>query len=144
MSIVTISELYNYPITVNSEDFEKYLGVRLSDEIRGDTNVRISTFLDTVHRCVYDFLIYNTGDKEIKDGLLRAYPEQLTNPIKRALLVQGQYLLSNQNIELFNGVIKTVSGAEFKETADVITKIIAPSLINILGATRPNILYAGG
>ena len=145
MAIVKVSELYSdYPVKVDSSDFESYLGVRLLDEIKGTSDVRVSAFLDTVHRIVYDFLIYSTGDKEIKDSLVKVYPEQLTKPIKKALLTQGQYLLANSNIELFNGVIKTIGGVDYKETAETVIKIIAPSLINILGATRPCILYAGG
>ena len=145
MAIVKVSELYSdYPVKVDSLDFENMLGINLLDEIKGSSDARVSAFLDTTHRIVYDFLIYNTGDKELKDSLIKVFPEQLTKPLKRALLTQGQYLLANSNIELFNGVIKTIGGVDYKETAETIIKIIAPSIINILGATRPCVLYAGG
>lgn len=142
--MVDVSILYeDLPVKITDEDVENFLALNLSQEIEGDSNTKVRAFLDTVHRHVYYFLIYNTGDKEIKNNIITKYMSRLQNPLKIALLTQAQYLLSNGNIELFNGVVKSVNGVDFKETADTISKIIAPSIINILIATKPNILYAG-
>lgn len=142
--MVTTSEMYSdYPILVNSDDFEKYLGIELGNEIVGTANTRISAFLDTIHRHIYDFLIYNIGEKDIKERLVEEYRERLKKPLKKALLTQGQYLLQNDNIELFNGVVKTVNGVDYKETSDTVSRIICPSVINILEGSSPNILFAG-
>ncbi len=142
--MITTSELYSdYPVLVNSEDFSKYLGIELGDEIVGTTNTRVSAFLDTIHRHIYDFLIYNIGEKDLKDRLIEKYRERLEKSLKKALLTQGQYLLQNDNIELFNGVIKTVNGVDYKETSDTVAKVICPTVINILGGSSPNILFAG-
>lgn len=142
--MVTTSELYSdYPVLVNSDDFEKYLGLNLANEIVGTTNTRISAFLDTIHRHIYDFLIYNIGSKNIKNRLITEYKDSLEIPLKRALLTQGQYLLQNDNIELFNGVVKTINGVEYKDTAETISKVLCPTVINILEGTAPNVLFAG-
>ena len=142
--IATLSALYDdYPVTVNSKDFSDYVGLDLFMEIHGELENRVTFFLDTVHRQIYDFLIYNVGERDIKDRLINEYKQDLEKSLKKALLLQGQYLLQNDNIELFNGVIKTANGLEFKEVAETVTRVIAPSVINILESTKPNILFAG-
>lgn len=143
-TITTVSMLYeDLPVLITDKDIEEFTGLNLQNVIVGDSNVKIRAFLDTVHKQIYHFLIYSTGSEDIKNAIITKYITRLEKPLKIALLTQAQYLLSNGNIELFNGVIKSVSGTEFKETADVISKIIAPSVINILIGTKPNILYAG-
>ena len=67
----TVSILYeDYPVLVNSDDVEKYCGCILSEEIEGDSEEKVSNFLDTVHQQIYDFLIYATGDRDIKDRII--------------------------------------------------------------------------
>lgn len=144
MQVITVSELYDdLPITVTSEEVELFLGIDLLVEIKGPSNLKVQSFLDTVHKHIYYFLIYNTGNADIKNKIISKYKTRLNKFLKIALLTQAQYLLSNGNIELFNGVVKTVNGVDFKETADIISKIISPSVINILMSTKPNVLYAG-
>ena len=141
---IEVSELYqDLPIKITADEVEKFVDLKLDHEIKGESINRISTFLDTIHRHIYYFLIFNTGVPEIKTRIINKYKNSLEKPIKVALLTQAQYLLSNGNIELFNGVVKTVYGVDFKETVDLISKIVSPSVINILIATKPNILYAG-
>ena len=98
-----------------------------------------------MHTAVYDYLIYTTGAKEIKDALITTFASELTNTLKNALLTQARYLISNQtNIGLWNGVVRTPTGVDIKDIQDTLTKVIAPEVYNILLATRPNLLYAGG
>ena len=140
----TVSFLYeDYPVLVNSEDVERFCGTNLENEIEGDSKEKVSNFLDTVHQHVYDFLIYATGDREIKDRIITKYAERLTKPIKKALLAQAKYLLSSGDISLFNGVIKTVNGVDIKDNNSITEKIIGPTVINLLIGTKPNILFAG-
>lgn len=144
METIKISELYSdLPVTITSDDCEKFGGLDLANEIDGDSNERIVAFLDTVHSHIYDFLIYQTGDKDIKNAIIEKYRDRLEKTIKRALVVQAQYLISSNNIELWNGVVKTVNGVDVKDTADIIQKVLAPTIINLLGSTKPNILFAG-
>lgn len=146
MAIIGVSDLFNdLPVVINSDDVLKYTGIDLtkSGVLKGDSNVRVSQFLDTVHEHIYNFLIFATGDRRIKTRIINNYIDELQKPIKNALLVQARYLLNNGNIELFNGLIKTVQGVDVKETADIIEKVLAPTIINILAGTKPNILFAG-
>ncbi|MBR0189030.1 MAG: hypothetical protein IJQ23_01435 [Clostridia bacterium] len=140
----TVSILYeDYPVLINSDDVEKYCGCILSEEIEGDSEEKVSNFLDTVHQQIYDFLIYATGDRDIKDRIITKYAERLTKPITKALLVQAKYLLASGDIALFNGVIKTVNGVDIKDNNQITEKVIGPTVINLLIGTKPNILFAG-
>lgn len=144
--MATVSDLYDYPLTITSEEFEEYTGRNLSTELIGDSDRKVVNFLNTLHSHVYDFLIHNTGRADIKDRIIVKYAETLTKPIKRALILQGLYLLENMaDIGLHNGVIFTAeNGADIKDTQDIIQKILCPEVINLLSGTQPNILYAGG
>lgn len=141
--MVTVSDLYiNLPVTITSDDVEKYNGVVLENEIAGDNNQKVAIFLDTVHSVIFDFLIYSTGEKSIKNAIIEKYP-QVQTAIKKALLKQVSYLLESGNIELYNGLVKSVGNVAVVATSDVIEKIVAPSVINVLSSEKPNILFSG-
>lgn len=143
--MATVSDLYDYPLTITSEEFEEYTGRNLTAELAGDSDRKVVNFLNTLHSHVYDFLIYNTGRRDIKDRIIEKYADELTKPIKRALVTQGKYLLENEDISLWNGIVATVEGgADVKDTQDIVQKILCPAVINLLAGTQPNILYAGG
>lgn len=140
-------EFYDdYPITLTEEELRNNTGINLASKLKGDDEkIKINNFLNSVHSAVYDYLIYTTGDRLMKDRIINKYKEQLEKPIKRALLCQARYLISNQtNIAMWNGVVKTVNGIDVKSVSEILTRIIAPEVYNLLGATVPNILYSGG
>lgn len=141
----TVSFLYeDLPVTITDEDVKKYKGIDLSQELVGDSNEKITQFLDTVHQHVYDFLIFTTGNRNWKIKIIEKYKEQIEKTLKMALLVQAMYLLNNGNIELFNGVIKVSNGtADIKENSQINEKIIAPTIVNMLSSTKPNLLFSG-
>ena len=140
---ITVSELYsNLPVTINDEDVETFKGKKLEDELEGDSNEKIKQFLDTVHEQVYNFIIFVTGDKRIKIAIIEKYAD-VQRAVKIALLTQAAYLLGNGNIEMWNGVLRSVNGVEIKDNNSIVEKIIAPTIINILSSEKPNILFAG-
>lgn len=142
--MATVSFLYeDMPVKITDEDCKKYRGIDLKTELDGDSKEKITQFLDTVHQHVYDFLIFSTGDRRWKIKIIEKYKAEVEKTLKMALLVQAAYLLSNGNIELFNGVIKTVNGADIKDNTQINEKIIAPSIVNMLASTKPNLLFAG-
>jgi hypothetical protein len=142
--MATVSFLYeDMPVKITDEDCKKYRGIDLETELDGDSKEKITQFLDTVHQHVYDFLIFSTGDRRWKIKIIEKYKAEVEKTLKMALLVQAAYLLSNGNIELFNGVIKTVNGADIKDNTQINEKIIAPSIVNMLASTKPNLLFAG-
>lgn len=143
-NVKTVSFLYeDMPVKITSDDCLKYKGLNLEQEIVGSSNEKISTFLDTVHSHIYDFLIFTTGDKRWKMRVIEKYKADVEKTLKMALLVQASYLISNGNIEMFNGVVKSVNGVDVKENTVINEKIIAPSIVNILSSCKPNLLFAG-
>ncbi len=142
--MATVSFLYeDMPVKITDEDCKKYRGLDLANELEGDSKEKITQFLDTVHQHVYDFLIFSTGDRRWKIRIIEKYKAEVEKTLKMALLVQAAYLLNNGNIEMFNGVIKTVSGVDIKDNTQINEKIIAPSIVNMLASTKPNLLFAG-
>lgn len=136
-------ELYDYPVMLTEEEYTNATGVNLTAELKIATQVK--RLLNRAHSHIYDFLIYSTGRADIKDRIINAYKDRLEKPIKRALVLQVGYLLENGAIGDWNGLIATTeSGADLKSTQEIVQKIISPEVINVLGATQPNILYAGG
>ena len=142
--MATVSFLYeDMPVKITDEDCKKLRGLDLNKEIEGNSNEKITQFLDTVHSHIYDFLIFTTGDKRWKIKIIEKYKNEVEKPLKMALLVQAAYLISNGNIEMWNGIVKTVNGVDIKENIQFNEKIIAPSVINILSSCKPNLLFAG-
>lgn len=136
-------ELYDYPVMLTAEEYTNATGVDLAAEVNDKGQVK--RLLNRAHSHIYDFLIYSTGRSDIKDRIINAYKDRLEKPIKRALVLQVGYLLENGAIGDWNGLIATAeSGADLKSTQELVQKILSPEVINILGATQPNILYAGG
>jgi hypothetical protein len=139
-----VSTLYeDLPVKVDSDEVEKFLGIKLDNELIGDSMVKVREFLDTIHRHIYDFVIFVVGDRTLQTRLISKYKEQLEKPIKRALLAQAQYILGNGNIEIDNGVVKTVDGITEKSIESVLARVICPTAINILYSTKPCLLYTG-
>lgn len=137
-------ELYDYPVMLTAEEYTTATGVELVAKCDSSA-ANVKRLLNRAHSHIYDFLIYSTGRSDIKDRIINAYKDTLEKPIKRALVVQVGYLLENGAIGDWNGVIATAeSGADIKSTQELVQKILAPEVINILGSTQPNILYAGG
>ena len=142
--MATVSFLYeDMPVKITDEDCKNLRGLDLDKEIEGNSKEKITQFLDTVHSHIYDFLIFTTGDKRWKIKIIEKYKDEVEKPLKMALLVQAAYLISNGNIEMWNGIVKTVNGVDIKENIQFNEKIIAPSVINILSSCKPNLLFAG-
>lgn len=142
--MATVSFLYeDMPVKITDEDCKKLRGLDLDKEIEGNSKEKITQFLDTVHSHIYDFLIFTTGDRRWKIKIIEKYKTEVEKPLKMALLVQASYLISNGNIEMWNGIVKTVNGVDIKENIQFNEKIIAPSVINILSSCKPNLLFAG-
>lgn len=141
----TVSALYNYPITVDSTEFLNNTGRDLAAELDGDDGVRkVVNFLNNLHRIVYEDLIYTVGPRRLKEMILMEYKEDLEADVKKALFVQGEYLLDNTDISLWNGTVVAANGTVSVTDSDLILqKIVSPAIIDILRNTNPNILYMG-
>lgn len=130
-------DLYRYPVMLTAEDIENYLHAAVS--------VRDRELLDDVHSIVYDYLIYPTFNADVKNRIIEKYRAELEKPLKRALLAQYKYLCANGgNLAEWNGLAGGGMSTDSKEAQDILTKVLAPQVINILLGASVNILYAGG
>lgn len=143
--MATVSELYVYPVTIDSNEFTNNTGYDLRKELKGDDGERkVINFLNTIHSLIYDNLIYSVGSKTIKKLILEQYREDLEKDVKKALIAQGIALLDNGDISVWNGTVVASNGAASVQDSKLLyQKIIAPAAVNILLNTNPNLLYMG-
>lgn len=140
-----VSNLYSYPVTLDSEEFTNNTGLDLREELEGDDGERkVVNFLNTIHSLIYDGLIYSVGSKTIKNLLIAHFIDDLASDIKRALIAQGMYLLENGDISVWNGTVVAANGTvQTQESRLIYQKLVAPAAVNILMNTNPNLLYMG-
>lgn len=141
-----VSNLYSYPVTLDSEEFTNNTGLDLREELEGDDGERkVVNFLNTIHSLIYDNLLYSVGSKTIKNLLIAHFIDDLASDIKRALIAQGMYLLENGDISVWNGTVVAANGTvQTQESRLIYQKVVAPAAVNILMNTNPNLLYMGG
>lgn len=140
-----VSNLYSYPVTLDSEEFTNNTGLDLREELEGDDGERkVVNFLNTIHSLIYDGLIYSVGSKTIKNLLITHFIDDLASDIKRAIIAQGMYLLENGDISVWNGTVVAANGTvQTQESRLIYQKVVAPAAVNILMNTNPNLLYMG-
>lgn len=143
--MATVTGLYEYPVTVDSDEFTNYTGIDLYAELEGDDGERkVSNFLNTVHSIIYDGLLYSVGSKTIKNLMIEHFTDDLEKDIKKAIIAQGEYLLDNGDISLWNGTVITANGtADIKESKVMYQKIVSPRSVSVLMDTNPPLLYMG-
>lgn len=140
-----VSELYSYPVTIDSDEFTNNTGLDLRKELDGDDGARkVVNFLNTVHSLLYDGLLYSVGTKTIKKLMIEHFIDDLSGDIKKALIAQALSLLDNGDISLWNGTVITANGtADVKDSRLLYQKLIAPHAVTILLDTNPPLLYMG-
>lgn len=140
-----VSNLYSYPVTLDSEEFTNNTGLDLREELEGDDGERkVVNFLNTIHSLIYDNLLYSVGSKTIKNLLIEHHKDDVASDIKRALIAQGMYLLENGDISVWNGTVVAANGTvQTQESRLIYQKVVAPAAVNILMNTNPNLLYMG-
>lgn len=144
--MITPSDLYDYPVVISDEDFKNYTGYDLLQDIENaETRSVLQEFIDSVHAHLYDGLIYACGaSREIKNRIIEKYRDKLEKPIRRALLIQGVYMLENGDISEWNGAMLLSGGqTDVKDSALIQQKIICPKAVSALKSAQPDILYAG-
>lgn len=140
-----VGKLYDYPVTINSDEFLNNTGIDLYNELDGDDGERkVVNFLNTIHSLVYDGLLYSVGAKTIKKLMIEHFTADLENDIKKALIAQGEYMLDNGDISLWNGTVITANGtADIKDSKLLYEKLVAPRAVTILMDSNPPLLYMG-
>ena len=142
---ITISDLFDYPVTLDSTEFKKYSGKDLFNELNaigGDVPEQIVTvWLDAAHENVYN-LIYQKGGKRFKDNIINRDIDIFSSALKSCLISQLQCML---DVGGDYGVIDgshTNSEGELKliATKFIKDKIIAPKVYTTLRATKPDLI----
>ena len=121
-----------------------HYGEYLDDTLYISKKGKVVNFLNTIHSLIYDSLIYSVGTKTIKKLMIEHFTADLENDIKKALIAQGEYMLDNGDISLWNGTVITANGtADIKDSKLLYEKIVAPRSVSILMDTNPPLLYMG-
>lgn len=140
--MITINNLlYDYPVTITDEDFEEATSINLKNELGVTQDIEAQDWLNAAHENVYN-KIYKIGGKTLKDKLINNYIDYLQKPLKRCLIVQLKYMLDA------NGDYGAVDGSHVNadgqlvvmDKNQIIPKIVAPKVVEILKAARPNLL----
>ena len=132
-----LNTVYGCPVELTKEDVKNALGVDVTDDVD-------SAFV-AAHVYVYDILIYPTFNQDIKCRIINKYRSQLEKPLKKALLAQFEYLYRHGDAGSWNGFLQgDGNSVDAKDQQEILTKMIAPRVINILKGAPVDLLYAGG
>ena len=139
-----VTSLYiDLPVKVTSQEVEQLTGIVLNNELNGESETKVSAFLDTVHSLVYDYLLYTVRPKSITNRIILKHTG-VQKDIKKMLIVQAQFLLQNKGIELFNGlIVKSADASENMDITEISSKLVAPMVYQIAMSSEPNLLYVG-
>lgn len=133
--------IVSYPVEVTQADIKNECGIDLVKEY-GTGNLRV--FLNTLHSTVYDGAIYATGDRDIKDRIIKAHIDKTTPSIKSALLIQASYMHDEGNVGTASGITITADGQKaVVSKLDLRAKTVCIAAIDALKACSCPILYAG-
>ena len=133
--------IFSYPVEITAEEIKNECGFDIVKEY-GASNLRV--FLNSVHSAVYEGAIYATGDRDIKDRIIRTYLGKTQPAIKRALLLQASYMNDEGNVGTASGITITADGQKaVVSKLDLRSKIVCMSAIDALKACSCPILYAG-
>ena len=99
--------------------------------------------MNGVNRAIYDGGVYLTGASDLKDRIIKANPDCAT-AIKRALLVQAQYMLDAGDVSTESGITITADGQKaVVSRSELRSKTVCPAAVDALKACPVPILYAG-
>jgi hypothetical protein len=132
--------IFSYPVTITYDELKTECGIDLATEV-GKEKER--SFMNGVNRAIYDGGVYLTGASDLKDRIIKANPDCAT-AIKRALLVQAQYMLDAGDVGTESGITITADGQKaVVSRSELRSKTICPAAVDALKACPVPILYAG-
>ncbi len=132
--------IFSYPVTITYDELKTECGIDLATEV-GKEKER--SFMNGVNRAIYDGGVYLTGASDLKDRIIKANPDCAT-AIKRALLVQAQYMLESGDVGTESGITITADGQKaVVSRTELRSKTICPAAVDALKACPVPILYAG-
>lgn len=132
--------IFSYPVTITYDELKTECGIDLATEV-GKEKER--SFMNGVNRAIYDGGVYLTGASDLKDRIIKANPDCAT-AIKRALLVQAQYMLDAGDVGTESGITITADGQKaVVSRSELRSKTVCPAAVDALKACPVPILYAG-
>jgi hypothetical protein len=132
--------VFTYPVEITAEDIKNECGFDVLKEY--GANMRV--FLNTVHSAVYEGGIYATGERDIKDRIIRTHKGTTESAIKRALLLQASYMNEEGNVGTESGITITSDGQKaVVSKGDLRAKTICIAAVDCLKACSCPILWAG-
>lgn len=132
--------IFSYPVTITYDELKTECGIDLATEV-GKEKER--SFMNGVNRAIYDGGVYLTGASDLKDRIIKANPDCAT-AIKRALLVQAQYMLDAGDVSTESGITITADGQKaVVSRSELRSKTICSAAVDALKACPVPILYAG-
>lgn len=132
--------IFSYPVTITYDELKTECGIDLATEV-GKEKER--SFMNGVNRAIYDGGVYLTGASDLKDRIIKANPDCAT-AIKRALLVQAQYMLDAGDVGTESGITITADGQKAViSRSELRSKTVCSAAVDALKACPVPILYAG-
>ena len=133
--------LFSYPVEITTAELKNESGIDIEHELNGKN---VKAFFNTVYSSVYDGCIYATGDKSVKDRIIETYKTLTENAIKRALILQAEYIFEIGSIGTESGITIGTDGQKSVISKDELrSKTICISAIDALKACPIPLLYAG-
>ena len=133
--------IFSYPVTVTYDEIKTETGIDLSVEY-GEGKQK--EFMNKLNRSVYDSGIYASGAEDIKERIIEKNKTVCENAIKRALLIQAEYLLDAGDVGTESGVTITADGQKAViSKSDLRSKTLCIAAVDALKACQIPIMYAG-
>ena len=130
-----------YPVTITASELKTATGLDLAEEME---QAEIAPFLQKVCLSVYEGGIYATGDRELKERIIKTHKDKAENAIKRALIIQAEYEHGVGRVGTESGITITADGQKaVVSTAELRSKALCIDAVNALKACSVNLLYAG-
>ncbi len=134
-------EIFEYPVTITPDELKTARGIDLVTEMQ---QREIGPFLNGVYLSVYEGGIYATGDRNLKDRIIKAHIADAGSAIKRALIIQAEYELGVGRIGTESGITITADGQKAVVSShELRSKAICIDAVNALKSCAVNLLYAG-
>lgn len=133
--------IFSYPVEITVEDLKNERALDLIKEY-GKTEAK--GFLADVHASVYEGGIYATGARDIKDRIITAHLPKTENAIKRALIMQAEYMNDEGNVGTTSGITISADGQKaVVNKTELRSKNICIAAMDALKACSVPLLYAG-
>lgn len=133
--------IFSYPVMITVEELKNERGL---DVIAEYGKAGATAFIADVHASVYEGGIYATGDRDIKDRIINAHIDKTQDAIKRALVLQAEYMNDEGNVGMASGITITADGQKAVVSKNEIrSKVICLAAFDALRACSCPILYAG-